>query len=271
MEEALFTAHRDLEGRHWWFRGRRRAIVELGSLLAPPGGIVVDVGCGTGADISAFPHTLVRHGIDVSPTAIAFARENHSDVDFQVGVVPAAGAATVGKADLVLLCDVLEHIDGDRAFLAALLSMMKPGARLLLTVPADPRLWSPHDEVYGHYRRYTRSTLAAAWEGAPARPILLAPFNRRLYPVARLARLASRMRGRGWGSEASDLSLPRPMFNRVLERIFAGETVALVDALRTGRRELPGQGVSLLAVLERSSSAGQLRAPGSIEPAVRHA
>jgi SAM-dependent methyltransferase len=253
VEEALFATHRDLEDRHWWFRGRRRAIRDLGILLVPGGGTVVDVGCGTGADIAAFPSFYGRHGIDISPTAVAFARESHPDVVFEVGAVPEAGGDAIGAADLVLLCDVLEHIEDDVSFLGALVAMMKPGASLLLTVPADPRLWSPHDEVYGDFRRDTRSTLPAAWAGAPVRQRLLAPFNRRLYPAARAVRAPSALRGRGWGSEASDLALPWSPVNTVLERLFAGEVPALAQALKTGRTEVRGRGVSLLAVLERSA------------------
>lgn len=220
--------------------------------LIARGDRLVDVGCGTGADIAAFPDSFKRHGIDVSPTAIAFARENHPGVVFEIGAVPAAGAEAIGAADLVLLCDVLEHVEDDQTFLLDLVSLMKPGAHLLLTVPADPRLWSPHDDVYGHFRRYTRTTLAAVCRSTPANIRLLAPFNRRLYPVARAARAVSKLRGRGWGSESSDLTLPWAPVNRVLERVFAGEVPALARALRTGRGEVSGRGVSLLAVLERS-------------------
>jgi SAM-dependent methyltransferase len=270
VEEALFSAHRDLEDRHWWFRGRRRAIVELGMRLAPRGGSVVDVGCGTGADIAAFPPSYRRHGIDIAPTAVEFARENHPGVTFEVGAVPEAGVEAIGGADLVLLCDVLEHIEDDEGFLRALVSLMKPGAHLLLTVPADPRLWSPHDEVYGHYRRYTRSTLAATLGVAPARARLLAPFNRRLYPVARAARAVSALRGRGWGSESSDLALPWAPVNAALERVFAGEASGLAAALDSGREEVAGRGISLLAVLERSATPAPAAARQAAESEAHH-
>jgi hypothetical protein len=165
----------------------------------------------------------------------------------------------------VLLCDVLEHIEDHVAFLHGLVTLMKPGASLLLTVPADPRLWSPHDEVYGHFRRYTRSTLAAVWRGAPVNPRLLAPFNRRLYPVARAARAVSAWRGRGWGSEASDLALPWAPVNRMLERVFAGEAPALARALDRGQTGVSGRGLSLLAVLERSASPASMDSPVGVQ------
>jgi SAM-dependent methyltransferase len=251
MEERLFATHSDLEDRHWWFRGRRRAILELGVRLLPEHGRIVDVGCGTGADIDAFPSSHERYGIDRSREAIDLARAAHPGVTFVVGDVPDVGGDLIAGAELVLLCDVLEHVGDDHGFLAALTGTMKPGAHLLLTVPADPRLWSPHDVVYQHSRRYTRETLAGAWAGSPMEPKLLAPLNRRLYPVARVARAASALRGRGWGSESSDLVLPWGPVNTARSRVFGGEAAGLTRALDSGRREVPGRGISLLAILQR--------------------
>jgi SAM-dependent methyltransferase len=268
VQESLFSAHRDLESRHWWFRGRRRAIRLLGSQLLPPGGVVVDVGCGTGADIAAFPPEYARHGIDVSESAITLARAAHPGVAFEVGAVPTAGQEAVARADLVLLCDVLEHVPDDGALLGALTAWMKPGAHLLLTVPSDPSLWSPHDEVYGHHRRYTRERLASAWAECPVDVRLLAPFNRRLYPLARLARSVSARLGRGCGREGSDLTLPWAPVNAALERIFAGEAVGLAAVLHAGRREPAGRGVSLLAVLRRIDGRRAVPGVGVTEPEV---
>jgi SAM-dependent methyltransferase len=252
MQEGLFAAHHALEERHWWFRARRRALLELGTSLLPPAGRLVDVGCGTGADVASFSPSYDRRGIDASETAIAFARERHEGVRFEVGALPGAGADTIGSADLVLLCDVLEHIERDEEFLVWLMATMKPGAHLLITVPADPRLWSPHDEVYGHYRRYTAASLSALWVGLPVTVRLLAPFNRILYPVARIARAFARRRGRSWGSEQSDLGMPWAPLNWLLERLFSLEVPALRTRLESGVARGTGHaahGVSLIAVL----------------------
>jgi hypothetical protein len=96
VEEALFSAQRDIESRQWWFRGRRHAIVELGPFLATHG-IVAHVGCGTGAAIAALPASCRRHGLDTSPTATAFAQESYPDVEFDVGAVPHAGDAAAPR------------------------------------------------------------------------------------------------------------------------------------------------------------------------------
>lgn len=251
MREGLFAAHHALEERHWWFRARRRALQELGSALLPAAGRIVDVGCGTGADVASFPSSYDRHGIDGSATAIAFAEARHPGVRFRTATLPGACEEIIGGADLILLCDVLEHVERDAALLEWLIEVMKNGADLLMTVPADPRLWSPHDEAYGHPRRYTREGLAALWAGAPVKVRLLAPFNRILYPVARAARAVARGRGGGWGSEASDLALPWAPVNWGLEKLFSLEVPPLRAALEADNPEVGGHGVSLLAVLEK--------------------
>lgn len=221
--------------------------------VIPSDGTVVDIGCGTGADIAAYPVSLRRQGIDISEDAIRRARDRYPDVMFSVGTVPATGSEIVGTADLVLMGDVIEHVADDRGLVEAVVGAMKPGAHLLITVPADPSLWSPHDEVYEHYRRYTRETLSSVWRGLPVEVRLLAPFNRRLYPVVKAARFISAKTGRGAGRESSDLAQPVAPLNKILERIFSSEAPALVRALREGRREIPGRGVSLLVMLRRSN------------------
>jgi SAM-dependent methyltransferase len=79
----------------------------------------------------------------------------------------AADRADHRPADFVTLLDVLEHQEDDRAFLADLVGKMRPGATLLVTVPALPRLWSEWDVALGHFRRYDKTTLTAAVDGLP--------------------------------------------------------------------------------------------------------
>ena len=80
-------------------------------------------------------------------------------------MLPAATA--LAEADLVTLLDVIEHIEDDHGFLAEIADAMRPGAQLVVTVPALPQLWSPWDEELGHHRRYTKQTLCAVPQGVP--------------------------------------------------------------------------------------------------------
>ena len=223
-------------------------------VLLPPGGRVVDVGCGTGADVASFPSSYDRHGLDQSATAIRLAEERHAGVRFSVARLPGDGAEVIGGADLVLLCDVLEHIGDDIGFLTWLVTVMKPGAHLLMTVPADPNLWSPHDEAYGHYRRYTPEVLARLWGGLPVEARLLAPFNRILYPAIRVVRAVTNRRGRRLGSVKEDLSLPWPPVNWLLERLFSLEVPAILRILNGTPSRVDGRGVSLFTVLRKTEA-----------------
>lgn len=122
--------------------------------------------------------------------------------------------------DLVCLFDVLEHIDDDMAALARLQRLLKPGGRLLVTVPAYEWLWSAHDEAHHHRRRYTTARLGARARSAGLVAIRLGYFNSFLFPLVALARIRGKLRG---SHSRSDAAMPSPLVNAALTRLFALE------------------------------------------------
>ncbi len=74
-------------------------------------------------------------------------------------------AELAGAYDVIVLFDVLEHIEHTAPFIDALLWHLKAGGHLLINVPALPRAQSRYDEAAGHVRRYTRATLPAELPG----------------------------------------------------------------------------------------------------------
>lgn len=145
----------DIETKHFWFAGRRRLVTDLiRRSTAPSAGRVLDVGCGTGA--------MVRHLAERGYRVVG--------VDPVAGTHPLHAGTPCVRADAcslplvsescaaVLLLDVLEHVDDDRA-LSEAHRVLEPGGHLILTVPALPWLWSARDEAVGHRRRYTRRVL----------------------------------------------------------------------------------------------------------------
>ena len=115
--------------------------------------------------------------------------------------------------------DVLEHVQEDRAMLMSIVAASQPGAYFLITVPAEPELWSPHDSAVGHYRRYTMASFQQLWADLPLRPLLVSPYNARLYRVVKLLRTASRWLRRSHGdkmAEGADLKVPRTPLNGIL-------------------------------------------------------
>lgn len=270
MGPELFRLHARIEGRHWWFAGRRRVLRTLGEAVLPPGGgMVVDVGCGTGANIAAFADRHRAVGVDPSVEGIRLARERFPGARFLEGAIPGAGDEAAAAADLVLMTDVIEHVPDDFHLTSSVLSLMKPGGHLVVTVPAHPELWSVHDVTFGHFRRYTIDRLRAVWRGLPVTERLVSHYNARLFPLIRLIRGVGARVGRAAGQAGTDLRTPPAPLNRALAALFGGEAARLAAALETGA---PGyaDGLSLIAVLRREEGELRPRSRGPDVPADVH-
>jgi SAM-dependent methyltransferase len=255
MHSAQFELHAEMENRHWWFLARRQIVRRLVREVVPPlrGMTVVDVGCGTGANIEALAGEYRCVGVDASEEAVLLARRRFPHLRFVAGEGPQALGSEIRRARLVLMMDVLEHVPDDFAFLSSYLAAAEPGTYFLLTVPADLALWSAHDVSFGHYRRYDIERLRAVWAGLPVEAVFTSYFNSRLYPLVRMSRLRSQRRGRPCGSAGTDFTLPRWPVNRALQSIFAGESRRLVRLARGTTPVGYRQGVSLMALLRRGS------------------
>ena len=256
MDRDVFQLNSEIEMKHWWFVARRQIISGIIRELLPANAsnTVVDVGCGTGGNISDLAADYRCFGIDPSADAIAWARERFPDVHFTEGLAPQDLGNEARQADLFMLNDVLEHVPDDFQVFSELLSVSKPGALFVMTVPADMSLWSPHDEIHGHYRRYTSERFAQIWEGMPVESMLLSHFNARLYPIVKTLRTVNRIRRTSSGDHGTDLKVPATWLNQRLTNIFAGEQSRLMKQLQ--RKQTSGgfgRGVSLVTVLRRQA------------------
>jgi len=262
MQAQQFQLHANIEEKHWWFVARRRLMQAVLEQLVPPAragrsldqATVIDVGCGTGANIAALADRYHAVGIDASPEAIRFAVERYPNVDFRAGFAPDDLSDCLPQARAVMMMDVLEHVSDDFQLLSSVMAAAAPGTFFLLTVPADLALWSPHDESFGHYRRYDANRFRQLWKDLPVTERMLTPFNTRLYPLIRFIRSWNRRRTRSTGEVGTDFNVPRPWTNAALRWIFAGERRRLLRSLNRDKRQ--GNlsslgGVSLMAVLER--------------------
>ncbi len=257
MKPEMFSIHADVEARHWWFEARRRILFPLirQVMAEQEGGLVVDVGCGTGGTVAALCEEYDCLGIDDSKLAIETAQATyppatHSRAGFRHGRMPDDLRDVAPRTGLYLLMDVLEHVEDDRAFLADLMALARPGAHILITVPAGPQLWSRHDVTAGHLRRYERDDFTSLWRDQGVSPRLVTFFNSRLYPLIRLARFAATRFGASCGREGSDFHVPPPPVNALLQGIFAGEGKRVRSCLDRPETVAYGRGVSLLALLK---------------------
>ena len=144
------------EDRYWWFVARRHLIISLLQTCYPKAGQlqILDVGCGTGAmldDLKPFGDVV---GADFSPEALQFCVTRGAPAALARADVRRLPFAD-GSFDVVTAMDIIEHIDDDKAAASEIFRVLKPGGRLLVTVPAFSSLWSEHDEALHHFRRYT--------------------------------------------------------------------------------------------------------------------
>lgn len=220
-----------VEERHWWY-SERRTLLRRQLRDLPVDGLAVDIGAAGGGN------TRVLRSLGW--TALALEYDAHgARVACDRGLLSARADARAlpvadGAAGLVVAFDLLEHIVEDNVVAAEIHRVLRPGGLALIAVPADPKLWSAHDEAVSHVRRYTRETLVTCLEGAGLQIESVASWNVLLRPAVALRRRRS---------TGSDLDDPPALLNRSLHAV-----VALERWLPVGR--LPG--VSLVVRARRS-------------------
>ena len=221
VDKDLMQMTLDVDERHWWYRGRRKVIrAELDALALPADAQVLDAGCGSGRTMQELEDYGTVRGIELDEDAAELARSRGH------------GEVTVGRLeqlpwpnrtfDLITALDVIEHTPDDRATLAELLRVCRPGGWLLVTVPAAAR--------------------AAGWE-----LVRMTSFNSLLLAPAAAVRLARRRLPARNGA-ADDVNIPPRWLNDLLERPLR------IEAGWLGHGHGLGLGLSLLAVMRRPAS-----------------
>ncbi|HTX17334.1 MAG TPA: class I SAM-dependent methyltransferase [Bacteroidota bacterium] len=241
MEEELYRKFYEVENAHWWFVARQKIIMDVieHRIKLPAGSKVLDFGCGTGGVLSALSARFESYGTDMSPLAIEFCRKRGISRAYccTLDKFPVPGV----KFGLITMLDVIEHIDDDEGILRQALGFIEPGGYLIVTVPAYKFLWSSHDDLNHHKRRYTKRMLADVLNRSGFSTLRLSYYNTILFPTALVERMASKVaKSKGDGT----LNIPPKPLNTVLARVFESERFLL-------RRMTFPFGLSLLAVARR--------------------
>ena len=240
MDEQYELRTHEVEDDHWWYRGRRRVIREaLRALALPPGIEILDAGCGSGRNMVELAAFGTVTGLELAEASVEAARARG------VGEVIAGSVDEMpfddDSFDLAVSLDVIEHLADEHLSLRELRRVVRHGGRLLVTVPAYQWLWSDHDVVNHHYRRYTRASLEQAAADSGWETVSMTHFNGLLLPAAIAARVAMRLRNTD--EPRSDLErTPRGPINTMLEWPLRAEA----RMIGSGRR-MPA-GLSLMAV-----------------------
>jgi SAM-dependent methyltransferase len=231
---------------HWWFVGRRslfRRILYSRGLSARMHVLDVGVSSGTNLRMLAQEAPGAALGLDVSLIAARIC------YDQGLGPVVVGDAARMplgaDQFDVVMATDVIEHLDDDRAALAEIYRVLKPGGTAIITVPAFMSLWGLQDIVSSHRRRYRLPALLRSIRASGLEVETSYYFNFLMFGPIWLARQVIRLLRIDLESENQ---VNHPVLNRVMVKVF------LCD-LWLAERVRPSFGVSALAVCRKPGSA----------------
>jgi SAM-dependent methyltransferase len=240
MESDTYHLMRRLEDGHWWFVARRKIIESLlASMEIPRPAEILEVGCGTGGNISMLNNFGKVTGVEQDDAAAQMARDRDL-AQILSGELPEGLPVFARKFDLINLFDVIEHVKEDGASLRALSALLNPGGRIVLTVPAFPFLWSQHYDDSHHQRRYRRRDLKDLSRKHGLSLDYASYFNFWLFPPVALIRLIRKVIP--YRESWSDMRQPGKWINRMLLAIFSSERHII------GKGALPF-GISLIAVM----------------------
>jgi len=172
------------EERNFWFHARAQLVRWAVRHIAPAPRAIMEVGCGNGVILSElgelFPDARLT-GSDVYTIGLHQAAKRVPRAELlQMDVV---AMPFEDEFDLIVACDVIEHVERDDLALAEMRRSLHRGGRILLTVPQHPELWAPPDDYAYHKRRYRRHELMARVEAAGFRGVDCRSFTSLLYPI----------------------------------------------------------------------------------------
>ena len=243
MDKDIFHQMVRIEEYHWWFAGRRKIVdTVIASLHLPHDAEILEAGCGTGGNLAMLAQYGKVYGTELDDLARQYAI-GRAIGTIEPGRLPDQIPFAPKQFDLIVLTDVLEHLDDDHSSLKALVARLKPGGRVVITVPAFPFLWARHDDTHHHKRRYLRDGLTGVIHGAGLSIKFISYYNALLFPLVAGVRMVKK----SMKKDTDDLGTPPEAINSMLRALFSSERHVL------GSLSLPF-GISLIAVAELPST-----------------
>lgn len=241
MDPAAYLKMAETEEQHWWYVARREILASvIKEMNLPKNSKILEAGCGAGGNLSMLAQFGEVSAFEMNDMARAIAQEKskgrfHIEAGSCPDHIPFAGQ----QFDLICLFDVLEHIEQDTETLVAIKKLLNKNARLLITVPAYQWLYSTHDKLLHHYRRYSFAQLKQKILTARFYPEKISYFNTFLFPLAVAARIKDKFCK---NMLSTGICLPHKIVNKIFTQVFCAERFLLKYS------NLPF-GVSLICVL----------------------
>ncbi len=250
MEKAYYNQYYDFERNHWWFLARAKILEAYVGKWNKSDLKILDAGTGTGANSI----WLSRYGEVVSmefdKDCIDYSSQRNGLKYIQGSLLQLPFKNE--SFDLICAFDVIEHIEDHQLAVSEMIRVCKPGGKILITVPAFRHLWSEHDEINHHFRRYTQTQLKALFQREEGELKNCSYFNFYLYPLVLLARIANKFMSLFKNSEKSKSDFekfnPGPL-NELLKGIF------LMERKRISSKKKYPFGVSLILEWQKNNAA----------------
>lgn len=162
MDSVYAAAYPELYRRHWWWRVREEILLRrISALIAGASHPlrILDVGCGAGLFFDALQRFGHVEGIESDPTALQYAGRWRDRI--YIGQLDASFKPEA-PFDLILMLDILEHLEEPGRLIRSAIPLLTPTGRLVITVPAFNWLWTRHDDLNHHVHRYTAAQMRSA-------------------------------------------------------------------------------------------------------------
>jgi SAM-dependent methyltransferase len=226
MKKDFEKKYHDVETAHWWFKSRRKYLIDL-LQEAPRDSRVLDIGCSSGIFLKELEALGFKsdnlYGVDISENAIANCKANGISNSY---VMDAQNITLRETFDISIASDCLEHLADDTKALKNWKSLLKTGGTMYVFVPAFQSLWSYHDTVNMHFRRYTKAELKSKLLAENLEIIKSSYWNFFLFlPVYLFRTISSKIKKNKSGE--SDISIGNSFVNSALLQLIIFENKLL--------------------------------------------
>jgi len=240
MEEQVYHANYLHEDNYFWFISRNKIVSEVFQEICklPEGSNLLDIGCGTGGFAARMAKSHNVTGTDTEPLALEYSRKRGL-TDLHLGTLD--NFQVEKKYDAAFMLDVIEHINDDSKVVSQVYNLLPSGGWFIATVPAYQWMWSKHDVIHQHYRRYTMTSFTQLLTKSGFDIEYRTYFNTLLFPLALVKRVVDKFMSKKEDTPHDEV--PGPL-NTLFEKLFTFES-KLLPGLR-----LPF-GLSILVIAKK--------------------